>query len=88
MGNDYTVAPLQKIKEKKNDEKASDIKDDILALMKNNNESDAWPFILLAILPMLCGGSSSADYWRGKYDAYKEIFKNDECNKNNDKGEM
>lgn len=46
---------------------------DIAAIMQSGNTTDPWlaVFAMLAILPGFIG-TSSADYWRGKYDGYKE----------------
>lgn len=61
--------------EHESDEKKSRITpEDIAAVCKHDNGLDVWPFLLLALLPSFWGNNSSADYWRGKYDALKETM--------------
>lgn len=46
--------------------------DDLIGIAKTTNDFNMLPLLILALLPGLCN-SSSADYWRGKYEAYKEL---------------
>lgn len=70
-GVDMTLGDIVK---KVNEGKTSEIKpENIAALAKIGNGADMWTLIFLLLLTSVWGGNSSADYWRGKYDAYKEL---------------
>lgn len=73
-----TPANIEAIKKKL--EKGEKFTPDDIAAITNTNGCDQWGniWMLLAILIAFSslGGNSSADYWRGKYDAYKELHEN------------
>lgn len=56
--------------------------DDIAAITKNCNNMDMWQFLVVFLLLGYTGGNSSAEYWRGKYEAYKELHDKMKLNKN------
>lgn len=75
---DYTegfIVSVDDILKKINEGKINEIKpEDIAAITKSSSGLDVWPLILLTLLPGVLVGNSSADYWRGKCDAYKELI--------------
>lgn len=70
------------IAKKINEGKFGEIKpEDIAAITKSSNFFDFWPFLVLMLMGGYNFGSSGADYWRGKYDAYKELHEGNTNNK-------
>lgn len=64
---------IDEIKEKVNDGKIGELRlEDLAEIAKPASGQDMWPFLLAALM-IGFGGSGSADYWRGKHDAYKEL---------------
>lgn len=52
--------------------------EDIAAVTKGCNTTDMLFMLAFLLLISGWGGNSSADYWRGKYDAYKELIEKKE----------
>ena len=68
-----------------NDMNAAEEIKKILESDGQNNNSNMFPFLALFFL-LLKGNDSGADYWRGKYDAFREMFK--DCNLKNNGGDQ